>query len=144
MESQKLHQKSYWSFSNKVVRFRKIAILQPSFGNKSFFDKLNFKNNLLLKLGCKIAIFLNLTTLFKKLQKNFWCNFCDSTSISFIVMWFSQKTNKRIHRSSKNELVSSFLGRIRGYQKSCRNYLTFNIMSLYLLAINYGQCILNR
>ena len=38
---------------------------------KSFFDKFNFKNNLLLKLGCKIAIFLNLTTLFEKLQKNF-------------------------------------------------------------------------
>ena len=36
---------------------------------KSFFDKFNFKNNLLLKLGCKIAIFLNLTTLFEKLQK---------------------------------------------------------------------------
>ena len=57
---------------------------------KSFFDKFNFKNNLLLKLGCKIAIFLNLTTLFKKLQKNFWCNFCDSTSISFIVISFHQ------------------------------------------------------
>ena len=57
---------------------------------KSFFDKFNFKNNLLLKLGCKIAIFLNLTTLFEKLQKNFWCNFCDSTSISFIVISFHQ------------------------------------------------------
>ena len=30
----------------------------------SFFAKFNFKNNLLLKLGCKIAIFLNVTTLF--------------------------------------------------------------------------------
>ena len=38
---------------------------------KSFFDKFNLKNNLLLKLGCKIAIFLNLTTLFEKLQKIF-------------------------------------------------------------------------
>ena len=57
---------------------------------KSFFDKFNFKNNLLLKLGCKIAIFLNLTTLFEKLQKIFWCNFCDSTSISFIVISFHQ------------------------------------------------------
>ena len=57
---------------------------------KSFFDKFNFKNNLLLKLGCKIAIFLNLTTLFEKLQKNLWCNFCDFTSISFIVISFHQ------------------------------------------------------
>ena len=70
-ESQKLLQKIFWSFSNKVVRFRKIAILQPSFSNKSFFDKFNSKNNLLLKLGCKIAIFLNLTALFVKLQKIF-------------------------------------------------------------------------
>merc|ERR1712051_324299 len=38
---------------------------------KSFFDKFNFKNNLLLKLGCKIAIFLNLATLFERLQKLF-------------------------------------------------------------------------
>ena len=38
---------------------------------KSFFAKFNFKNDLLLKLGCKIAIFLNLTTLFEKLQKIF-------------------------------------------------------------------------
>ena len=30
----------FWSFSNKVVRFRKIAILQPSFSNKLFL-KLN-------------------------------------------------------------------------------------------------------
>ena len=57
---------------------------------KSCIDKFNFKNNLLLKLGCKIAIFLNLITLFEKLQKKFWCNFCDSTSISFIVISFHQ------------------------------------------------------
>ena len=57
---------------------------------KSFFDKFNFKNNLLLKLGRKLAIFLNLTTLFEKLQNIFWCNFCDSTSISFIVISFHQ------------------------------------------------------
>ena len=57
---------------------------------KSFFDKFNFKNNLLLKLGCKLAIFLNLTTLLEKLQKKFWCNFCDSTIISFIVVSFHQ------------------------------------------------------
>ena len=57
---------------------------------KSFFDKFNLKKNLLLKLGCKIAIFQYLTTLFEKLQKIFWCNFCDSTSISFIVISFHQ------------------------------------------------------
>ena len=37
VESQKLHQKNFWSFSNKVVRFRKITILQPSFSNIFFY-----------------------------------------------------------------------------------------------------------
>ena len=36
----------------------------------------------------------------------------------FGVLEFSQKTNERICRSSKNEFVRSFFGRIRGYQKS--------------------------
>ena len=43
----------------------------------------------------------------------------------FGVLEFSQKANERIRRSSKNEFVCSFFGRIRGYQKSFRNYLTF-------------------
>ena len=38
---------------------------------------------------------------------------------------FSQKRNERIRRSSKNEFIRSFFGRIRGCQKSFRNYLTF-------------------
>ena len=46
----------------------------------------------------------------------------------FGVLEFSQKTNQWIHRSSKNEFVRSFFGRIRGYQKSFRNYLTFSSM----------------
>ena len=33
--------------------------------------------------------------------------------------------NEGIRRSSKNEFVRLFFGRIRGYQKSFRNYLTF-------------------
>ena len=45
----------------------------------------------------------------------------------FGVLKFSQKTNERIRRSSKNEFVRSFFGRIRGYQKSFRNYLTFSL-----------------
>ena len=44
----------------------------------------------------------------------------------FGILKFSQRTNERIHRSSKNEFVHSFFGRIRGYQKSFRNYLTFS------------------
>ena len=44
----------------------------------------------------------------------------------FGVLEFSQKTKERIRRSSKNEFVHSFFGRIRGYQKSFRNYLTFS------------------
>ena len=39
------------------------------------------------------------------------------------VLEFSQKLNDRI---SKNEFVRSFFGRIRGYQKSFQNYLTFS------------------
>ena len=35
----------------------------------------------------------------------------------FGVLEFSQKTNERIRRSSKNEFVSLFFGRIPGYQK---------------------------
>ena len=45
----------------------------------------------------------------------------------FGVLEFSQKTNERIRCSSKNEFLHSFFGRIRGYQKSFRNYLTFNL-----------------
>ena len=76
VESQKLHQKIFGGFSNKVVRFRKIAILQPSFSNKLFSKLKLSKNDLLLKLGCKIAIFLNLTTLFvRKTPKNFLMQF---------------------------------------------------------------------
>ena len=37
-----------------------------------------------------------------------------------------KRTNERIHCSSINEFVPSFFGRIRGYQKSFRNYLTFS------------------
>ena len=44
----------------------------------------------------------------------------------FGILEFSQKTNERIRHSSKNEFVRSFFGRIRGYQKSFRNYLTFS------------------
>ena len=35
----------------------------------------------------------------------------------FGVLEFSQKRNEWIHRSSKNEFVRSFFGRIWGYQK---------------------------
>ena len=34
VESQKLHQNFFWSFLKKVVRLRKMAILQPSFSNE--------------------------------------------------------------------------------------------------------------
>ena len=58
--------------------------------SKTFFDKFNFKNNLFPKLGRKIVNFLNLSTLSEKLQKKFQCNFCDSTSITFIVISFHE------------------------------------------------------
>ena len=37
---------------------------------------------------------------------------------SFVILQFSQKTDKRIRRRSRNEFVRSFFGRIRGDQKS--------------------------
>ena len=92
---QKSDFQSHFSMS-KIVQIltKKKSLKDINFGQqlllKSFFDKFNFENNLLLKLGCKIVIFLNLTTLFEKLQKIVWCNFCDSTSISFIVISFHQ------------------------------------------------------
>ena len=52
----------------------------------------------------------------------------------FGILEFFQKTNKRIRRSSKNEFVCSFFGRIRGYQKSFRNHLTFT--SLFLNSVH--------
>ena len=58
VESQKLHQKNFWSFSNKVVRFRKIAILQPSFSTKLFL-KMNSSKNDLSKNCCPKLIFFN-------------------------------------------------------------------------------------
>ena len=45
----------------------------------------------------------------------------------FGVLEFSQKTNERIRRSSKNEFICLFFGRIQGYQKSFRNHLTFGM-----------------
>ena len=49
----------------------------------------------------------------------------------FGILEFSPKTNERIRRSSKNEFVRSFFGRIRGYQKSFRNYLTFSFSGMF-------------
>ena len=43
---------------NKVVRFRKIAILQPSFSNK-LFSKLNLSKNDFSKSCCPKLIFFN-------------------------------------------------------------------------------------
>ena len=58
VESQKWHQKNFWTFSNKVVRFRKITILQPSFSNKLFL-KLNLSKNVFDKSCCPKSIFFN-------------------------------------------------------------------------------------
>ena len=58
----------------------------------------------------------------------------------FGVLKFSQKTNERFRRSSKNEFVRSFFGRIRGYQKSFRNYLTFSKVSNFLVFVHL-KCI---
>ena len=58
VELQKLHQKKFWSFLNKVVRFRKITILQLSFSNKLLL-KLNASKNDFSKSCCPKLIFFN-------------------------------------------------------------------------------------
>ena len=79
---------SHFSLS-KIVRIflffssLKNINLRHQFLLKTFFDKFNFKNILFLKLGRKIVNFLNLSTPFR-------CNFCDSTSTTFIVISFHQ------------------------------------------------------
>ena len=57
----------------------------------------------------------------------------------FGVLKFSQKTNERIRRSSKNEFVCSFFGRIRGYQKSFWNHLTFSMYSKITACTSFGK-----
>ena len=112
----KIALKKFWTFSDKVDRLTKLqnSDFQSHFSmskivrifliffslknidlgqqllSKTFFDKFNLKNNLFPKLGRKIVNFLNLSTLSEKLQKKFQCDFCDSTSISFIVISFHQ------------------------------------------------------
>ena len=116
VESQKLHRKKIWTLSDKWDRFRKITILRPNFRNK-LFSKLNLSKNIFNKSWClklkffnqnffrkirttfdiekwlwksEICNFITLSPLSEKVQKNFQCNFCDSTSISFIVISFHQ------------------------------------------------------
>ena len=105
-KSQKLCWKNFGAFLNKEYRqnsdfqcqklsesFKKNFIEDqfraPTFAKKHF-DKFNFTNNLFLKLGGKVVNFLNLSTFSEKLQKNFRCNFCNCTSISFSVISFHQ------------------------------------------------------
>ena len=62
------------------------------------------------------------------------CTFTKGQIISkglFGVLEFSQKTNEWIHCISKNNFVCLFFGRIRGYKKSLRNYLTFKDIEDY-------------
>ena len=51
----------------------------------------------------------------------------------FGVLEFSQKMNEQLCRTSKNVVVCSVFGRIRGYQKSFRNYLTFRALQTLCL-----------
>ena len=58
VESQKLHQKTNWTLSDKLDRFRKITILRPNFRNK-FSLKLNLSKNVFNKSWCPQLIFFN-------------------------------------------------------------------------------------
>ena len=65
----------------------------------------------------------------KMLQEVYWSKGQIISRGLFGVLEFSQKTNKQICCSSKNEFGCSFFGRIRGYQKSFWNYLTFTLVN---------------
>ena len=65
----KIASKCFLKFLNKVVRFRKIAILQPSFSNKLFL-KLNLSTNDFSKSCCPKLIFFN-EFFFRKDSDNF-------------------------------------------------------------------------
>ena len=56
VESQQLHRKMFWSFSDKVDRFRKFTILRPNFGNKLFL-KLSLSKNVFDKSCYPKSIF---------------------------------------------------------------------------------------
>ena len=79
----KIALKILWSFSDKVDRFRKFTILQPNFGNCSYLHVIS---------NCALIneVRVTLSPLSEKVQKNFQCNFCDSTSITLIVISFHQ------------------------------------------------------
>ena len=53
-----MHEKKIWTLSNKLDRFRIIAILQPSIGNKLFL-KLNLAKSDFSKSCCPKLIFFN-------------------------------------------------------------------------------------
>ena len=59
---------------SKIIRIflRKNSLKNINLGHQLllqiFFDKFNFKNNLFLKLGRKIVIFLNLSTLSERVK----------------------------------------------------------------------------
>ena len=58
VESQKMHRKKIWTLSDKLDRFRKITILQPSFSNNLFL-KWNLSKNDFSKSCCPKLIFFN-------------------------------------------------------------------------------------
>ena len=62
----------------------------------------------------------------------------------FGVFNFFQKPNENTSHSNKNEFIRSFFGRIQGYQKSFRNYLTFKKLETYCDLIyfrTFAQCV---
>ena len=59
----------FWSFSDKVDRFRKFTILRPNFRNKLFL-KLDLSKNVFNKSWCPKLIFFN-ENFFRKIQKIF-------------------------------------------------------------------------
>ena len=65
----KIASKKKWTLLDKLDRFRKIAILQPSFSNKLFLE-LNLSKNDFRKSRCPKLIFFN-EFFFRKDLSNF-------------------------------------------------------------------------
>ena len=58
VELQKLYQKCFWSFSEKIDRLRKFTIMRPNFRNELSL-KLNLSKNVFNKIWCPKLILFN-------------------------------------------------------------------------------------
>ena len=131
----------FWGFS-KPMHISPSYFLVALFLNNSVranigFRKVTVEKEWLSRLKIKF-IFSKKVTKYDEISQ-FFFDVTKGQIISkrlFGVLEFSQKTNKRIPCSSKNEFVCSFFGRIWGHQKVLQNYMTYSTLES---GIDVGQ-----